>query len=44
MDARCVCMVRLNPPAGGAKGWPANVVALRAIPYVVARSLRGLIK
>lgn len=34
--ARRVCLVRLDPPAGGAPGWPRNVVALRAIPYAIA--------
>lgn len=41
---RGVCMVRFNPPAGGAAGWPRNVVALRPVAYSVARSMRGLIK
>lgn len=41
--ARGACMVRLLPPSGGIVGWPRNVVALRRIPYIAARGMRGLI-
>lgn len=40
---RAACVVRLDPPRGGAAGWPVNVVALRVIPYNAARGMRGLI-
>ncbi len=36
-SARRVCMVRLDPPPGGSLIWPANVVALRSVPYDVAK-------
>lgn len=42
--ARRSCTVRLNPPHGGAPGWPHNVVAVRTIPYNSALAMRGLVK
>jgi len=35
-------MLRLDPPLDANPAWPANVYALRAMPYMTARSLRGL--
>ncbi len=37
-------MLRLDPPPGGVSNWPANVVALRAVPYFDACRMPGLLK
>ena len=37
-------MLRLDPPPGGHPTWPANVVALRAVPYADACRMPGLVK
>jgi hypothetical protein len=41
---RNTCMVRIDPPSGDSASWPANVVALRCIPYDAALGMRGLVQ